>query len=110
MLSWPTGRVKVFTSQLNLSLFVIDRLPLVSASHNKCRRWAGKVDKYFVPEPREHGAGVQERCGDEGAANRGKAVQVETMKSMSKAPGTKRLKLKYDKLLPGSAFIFNLRR
>ena len=40
----------------------------------------------------------------------GKAVQVEPMKSMVKAPGTKRLKLKYDKLLSKFAFNFNLRR
>jgi len=37
-------------------------------------------------------------------------VQVEPMKLMWKAPGTIRLKLKYDKLLSSFAFKFNLRR
>jgi len=32
------------------------------------------------------------------------------MKPMLKAPGTKRLKLKYDELLPSFAIKFNLRR
>jgi len=36
-------------------------------------------------------------------------VQVEPMKSKLKAPGTKRLKLKYDNLLSSFAFKFNLR-
>jgi hypothetical protein len=39
----------------------------------------------------------------------GKAVQVEPMKSISKAPGAKRLKLKYDKPLSNIGFDFNLR-
>jgi len=38
-----------------------------------------------------------------------RAVQVEPMKPMLKAPG-KRLKLTYDKLLSSFAFKFNLRR
>ena len=37
------------------------------------------------------------------------AVQVEPMKPVMKAPGTKRLKLKYVTLLSNSAFDFNLR-
>jgi len=36
-------------------------------------------------------------------------VQVDPIKSTSKAPGTKRLKLKYDKLLWNVAFKFHLR-
>jgi len=40
----------------------------------------------------------------------GEAVQVEPMESTLKAPGTKRLKLKYDNLLSSFAFKFNLRR
>ena len=39
----------------------------------------------------------------------GKAVQVDPIKPTLKAPGTKRLKLKYDKLLSSFAFNFNLR-
>jgi hypothetical protein len=37
-------------------------------------------------------------------------VQVEPMKSKLKAPGTKRLKLKYDILLLSFAYNFNLCR
>ena len=37
-------------------------------------------------------------------------VLVDPFKSTLKAPGTKRLKLKYDKLLSNFAFNFNLRR
>jgi len=37
-------------------------------------------------------------------------VQVEPIKPTLKAPGTKRLKLKYDKLFSSFAFYFNLRR
>jgi len=37
-------------------------------------------------------------------------VQVDPMKPMLKAPGTKRLKLYYDKPLSSVAFKFNLRR
>ena len=44
-----------------------------------------------------------------GHRRHGKAVQVEPMKSMLKAPEAKRLKLKYDKLLSKFAFKFNLR-
>ena len=39
----------------------------------------------------------------------GEAVQVEPMKFNSKAPGTKRLTLKYDEPLSNVAFNFNLR-
>jgi hypothetical protein len=42
--------------------------------------------------------------------NTGEAVQVEPMKPMLKAPGTERLKLKYDNLVSRFAFKFNLRR
>ena len=41
---------------------------------------------------------------------RGGAVQVEPMKPTLKAPGSKRSKVKYDKLLSILAFNFNLRR
>jgi len=37
-------------------------------------------------------------------------VQVDPIKPTLKAPGTKRLKLKYDELLSNFAFDFNLRR
>jgi len=40
----------------------------------------------------------------------GRAVQVGPIKPKSKSPGTKRLKLKYHKLLSSFAFKFNLRR
>jgi len=40
----------------------------------------------------------------------GKAVRVEPIKPSLKAVGTKRLKLKYYKLLSNFAFNFNLRR
>jgi len=42
--------------------------------------------------------------------NLGEAVQVDPVKSMLKAPGTKRLKLKYNELLSNIALNFNLRR
>ena len=41
---------------------------------------------------------------------RGRAVQVDPMKSVLKPPGIKRLKLLYDKLFSNVAFKFNLRR
>ena len=37
-------------------------------------------------------------------------MQVEPIKPVLKAPGTKRLKLKYDELFSSFAFNFNLRR
>jgi len=37
-------------------------------------------------------------------ASQGKAVQVDSMKPMLKAPETKRLKLQYDELLASVAF------
>jgi hypothetical protein len=40
----------------------------------------------------------------------GRAVQVDPMKPMLKAPESKLLKLKYDKLLSSFAFKFKLRR
>jgi len=40
----------------------------------------------------------------------GNAVQVDPMKPTLKAPGTERLKLKYDEPISNSAFKFNLRR
>ena len=40
----------------------------------------------------------------------GRAVLVESMKPVLKVTGTRRLKLKYDKLLSSSAFNFNSRR
>jgi len=43
-------------------------------------------------------------------ASLGGAVHVEPMKPMLKAPGIKRLKLKYDWPLSKIAFNFNLRR
>jgi len=45
-----------------------------------------------------------------GARWRGKAAQVDPNKHTLKAPGTKRLKLKYDEMLSSFAFNFNLRR
>ena len=43
-----------------------------------------------------------------GASGRGRAVQVDPIKPTLKAPGTKRLKLNYDKLLSSFAFNSNL--
>jgi hypothetical protein len=40
----------------------------------------------------------------------GRAVQVGPIKSTLKAPGTQRLKLKYEELLSDFGFKFNLRR
>jgi len=40
----------------------------------------------------------------------GRAVQVNPIKPTLKAPGTKRLTLKYDELLSSCAFNFNLHR
>ena len=40
----------------------------------------------------------------------GRAAQVDPIKFKLKAPGTQRLKPKYDKLLSSFAFKFNLRR
>ena len=40
----------------------------------------------------------------------GNAVQLDPIKPMLQAPGTKRLKLKYDELLSNVAFKFKLRR
>ena len=62
----------------------------------------------YVPTARR--ALDRQRALAHAARARGKAVQVEPMKPMSKAPGTERLKLKYDKLLSSFAFNFNLRR
>ena len=45
-----------------------------------------------------------------GAARHGRAVQVDPIKSMLTALGTKRLKLKFGELLSSFAFKFNLRR
>jgi len=39
----------------------------------------------------------------------GRRVQVDPIKPTFKAPGAKRLKLQYDKLLSSFAFKFNLR-
>jgi hypothetical protein len=41
---------------------------------------------------------------------RGRAVQVDPINLVLKAPGIKRLKLKFDDPLPNFAFKFNLRR
>ena len=61
--------------------------------------------------PGHHGLGARAHRGrGGGGARHGLAVQVEPMTSMLKAPGTKRLKLKYDKLLSSVAFNWNLRR
>ena len=52
-------------------------------------------------------------AGDEpgaGVPQHGRAVQVDPMKSMLKAPGTKRLKLKHDEPLSNFALKLNLRR
>jgi len=43
------------------------------------------------------------------AREHGEAVQVDPVKPKAKAPGSKRLKLKCDKLLSSFAFNFNLR-
>jgi hypothetical protein len=43
-------------------------------------------------------------------AELGQAVQVDPIKATLEAPGIKRWKLNYDKLLSNFAFEFNLRR
>jgi len=48
-------------------------------------------------------------CWSASTIRRGKAVQVEPMKPVLNAPGTKRSKLKCEELLSGLAFKFNLR-
>ena len=55
-----------------------------------------------VPGRRRHAVGA--------GHGHGKAVQVDPIKPTLKAPGTKRLKLKFDKPLSSFAFTFNLRR
>jgi hypothetical protein len=45
-----------------------------------------------------------------GRLHPGRAVQVDPIKTMLKAPGTKRLKLKCDDVASSFAFNFNLRR
>jgi len=45
-----------------------------------------------------------------GRGGQGRAVQVDPMKPVLKAPGTKRLKLECDEPLSNLAFDFNLRR
>ena len=45
-----------------------------------------------------------------GAHALGRAVQVDPINPKLKAPGTERLKLKYNNLLSTSGFKFNLRR
>ena len=45
-----------------------------------------------------------------GPRHRGRAVQVHPIKPTLKAPGARRLKLKYDELLSSFALKFNLRR
>ena len=51
-----------------------------------------------------------ERAARRAAASLGRAMQVDPIKPTSKPPGTKSLKVKYDKLLSNFAFNFNLRR
>ena len=51
------------------------------------------------------GAGARQ-----GAPGHGRAVQVDPIIPTLKAPGTKRLQLKYDITLSSFAFNFNLRR
>jgi hypothetical protein len=45
-----------------------------------------------------------------GGGGNGRAVQVDRLKPVLKAPGVKRLKLNYDEVVTSSAFKFNLRR
>jgi len=45
-----------------------------------------------------------------GVHHPGRAVQIDPIKPTLKAPGAKRLNLKYDELLSNVAFNFNLRR
>jgi hypothetical protein len=52
----------------------------------------------------------QQYCIDGACETYGRAVQVDPIKPTLKAPGTKRLKLKDDRLLSSFAFKFELRR
>jgi len=49
-------------------------------------------------------------CYTSGAANLGRAVQIDPIKPKLAAPGDERSKLKFDKLLSSFAFNLNLRR
>ena len=60
-----------------------------------------------VPLPTPEAAGKSVASARAGP---GKAVQVDPIKPTLKAPGTQRLKLKYDNPLSSFAFKFNLRR
>jgi hypothetical protein len=55
-------------------------------------------------------AGRIHRAGAERRGDPGRAVQIDSIKPMLKAPVTKRLKLKYDELVSSFAFNFNLRQ
>jgi hypothetical protein len=59
--------------------------------------------------PLHHGAEHEDRLRDEGEEP-GRAVQVDPVKPMLKAPGCTRLTLYYDEPLSNFAFGFNLRR
>jgi len=71
---------------------------------------------HFGPSAAAAWGALLEDCRDSGAPIRsdiqcrGRAVQVDPIEPTLKAPGTKRLKLKYDVALSNFAFNFNLRR
>ena len=80
---------------------------------------AGAPGGGAVVSVRRCDAAVAEECGASAADMRwrggggtflGKATQVDPIKPMSNAPGTKRLKLTYEKLLSRLAFNLYLRR
>ena len=71
------------------------------------RRRAALEDTLAAAAAAEHGA---PGSGTAPVVDLGEAVHVESMRSKLKAPGTERLKLKYDNLLSNFAFKFNLRR
>ena len=76
--------------------------------HGQAARAAAEDD--FLHEGGSAGPAQVARQAGAGRRAQGKAVQVEPIKPTLKAPGTKRLKLKYYKLLSTSAVKFKLRR
>jgi len=85
--------------------------PSILASRGKRARNLADRDIATPDQLRAVIADFEEAGRPEDAAEiRGREVQVESIKPPLKAPGTKRLKLTYDKLLSNFAFSFNLRR
>jgi hypothetical protein len=101
------GRCRLTVSKPEL------KAPTVTALEIVIPEIAFNVCFQFRLAPLHHGGRGFRRwqifgCG--GGGHLGRAVQVEPMKSMLKAPGTKRFKLQNEKLLSNFAFKSNVRR